>query len=161
MSIDNRKFLLFYPFFLVLLFGIFYWDEKLWNISYIGELIDSFQRDLLMKALSLLIGEDKINGFNIIVNPHYRLIITPACNGLVPYFIYLAGVLAYNKSILKKILWAIIGYIVIFIVNALRIWIVYLFVLNGRENFHLSHDIIGNILLLATGLLLFKSYIKS
>jgi exosortase/archaeosortase family protein len=59
--------------------------------------------------------------------------------------------------------WMVFGYVLFSFVNVLRILLV-VFVTEagkGQQDFYWSHDLVGNILLLITGLGLFVSFIKT
>ena len=100
--------------------------------------------------------------YDIVINPKYHIVITPECNGLIPYFIYLAGVLAYPKSWILKLKWAILGLIVFNIANIIRLIVVVMVVNSyGGDSFYYIHDIGGNILLIAVGSLMFLGYLNA
>lgn len=149
----GSKFLIKYIFYIVILFGVFYLD-----FSPIANLINSFQIDLISNFLSLFL--DNIDGRDIIISSHYKLVIERDCNGLMVYYIFLATILASNVEWRYKILWVFIGYVVISAVNIFRIFIITNLVLESRSNFHLAHDIFGNILLFITAISLFLIFIK-
>ena len=160
-SLDRyNRFLISYPFWFLLLFGLFYWG-KYWSLSPIGEYLDHLQRDFIMMVLNTLL-DNKIVNYDIIINPRYHVVITPECNGFVPYFIFLAGILAYPCSIKNKIFWAILGYVIFTFVNLLRLYIVTEAVNKwGADIFFYIHDIGGNLLLIITGAALFFKYLNS
>jgi len=60
----------------------------------------------------------------------------------------------FSSSLAHKIKWSIIGYISITLINVLRIWIITTVVSIDKEYFTLVHDYFGNILLLATYIVL-------
>lgn len=155
----SDRFLVAYPLWLLVLFGIFYWG-RYWDLSPIGYYLDSIERAGVMELLSALLP-NHISGYDIIINSHYRIIITPECNGLVPYYIYLAAVLAYANSLWCKLKWGFIGYIAIAIANMIRL-VAVVFVVNefGQKSFYFIHNIAGNILLIAVGSMLFLLYLK-
>lgn len=155
----SNRFLFAYPFWLAILFGIFYWGTY-WELSPIGHYLDSLQRAGVMELLNALLPNHIVN-HDIIISSHYHIIITPECNGLVPYYIYLAAVLAYANSLWCKLEWAFLGYIVISIANMVRL-VAVVFVVNkfGQNSFYFIHNIIGNILLIAVGSALFLLYLK-
>ena len=167
MSIDNRdslessnKFLISYFIWFVILFGIFYWGSY-WSASKVGYYIDYYQRDFIMQVLDSLLDNRVIN-YDIVINPKYHVVITPECNGLVPYFIFLAGVLAYSCSFFKKLLWLLGGYIIFTLINLIRLYAVVEIVNRfGGKYFFIAHDIGGNLLLVATGAICFLIYLKS
>ena len=156
----SNKFTIAYPVWFLILFGIFYWGH-FWDLSKIGQYLDSFQREMIMSILGSSL-DNQIDNYDIIINSQYHVVITPECNGLVPYFIFLAGVLAYPFTTKCKILWGIMGYFIFTIVNLIRLYLVTILVNRyGGENFFYFHDIGCNILLIATGGLMFIKYLSS
>ena len=155
----SQKFFIAYPIWFLALFGLFYWG-RFWDHSFLGKLIDSAHRAVIMQLLDNTLA-NRIVGYDIIINPKYHIVITPECNGLVPYFIYLAAVLAYPMQRLCKLKWAVIGYFVIMVANFFRL-VAVTEVVNGfgAKSFYYVHDIGGNILLIVVGSLLFLSYLK-
>ena len=110
--------------------------------------------------LHIFLDPEQLHGNNIWINPHYYLIVNKACNGMIPMLFLCASILAYPASFLYKSLWMIIGYLVLFITNTVRILlVVYLVKGGGKENFYWAHDILGNVLLLFVGLVIFIAYI--
>ena len=155
----SNRFLIAFPLWLLVIFGLFYWG-KYWSYSPIGEYLDSSIRAAIMPILDLLFNNPIIN-YDIVINPRYRIVITPECNGLIPYFMILAAILAYPCGIKRKLIWAISAFLIIFIVNIIRLYIVVAVVNNfGTQYFYLVHDIGGNILLVATGAIIFLTYLK-
>jgi len=160
-SLDaSNKFTIAYPVWFLTLFGLFYWGH-FWDLSAIGQYLDSLQREMIMWVLDSTL-DNQINNYDIIINSQYHVVITPECNGLVPYFIFLAGVLAYPFSIKCKILWGIAGYFVFTVVNLIRLYLVTILVNKyGGDNFFYFHDIGGNLLLIVTGGFMFIKYLSS
>ena len=141
-----KKFLSLYLFSSLILFTIYYF-----NIFYIS----SIQTDLTAYLLSIILPDNLMKSHEIFIDSRYSLIVERACNGLIAYFMLLASIISYPLTIKKKIIWIVISYIIITTVNIFRIWLVTQFVLKDKSYFYLSHDIIGNILLIFTSLLLF------
>jgi len=155
----SNRFLISYPIWFLTLFGIFYWG-KYWDYSIIGKVVDSTIRDIIMAILELFVNEPIVN-YDIIMNPKYHIVITPECNGLIPYFILLAAILAYPCSIKRKLLWLISTFFIFFIANIIRLITVIEVVRRfGAESFYYIHDIGGNIFLVAVGSILFLRYLK-
>jgi exosortase/archaeosortase family protein len=126
----------------------------------ISNAVNDFQKDTTLYFLSLFF-EDRISNDYIIISDSYRLFISKACNGLIPFLFFVASVLAYHSSIQCKILWLIIGYIVILFANILRIAFVTQMVVIDQQNFLWAHDYIGNMFLLLLGLSLFFLFIQN
>lgn len=156
----SDRFAIAYPIWFLILFGLFYWG-KYWDLSPLGHYLDSFQRNMIMSILDPLL-DNPIQNYDIIISPKYHVVITPECNGFIPYFIFLAGVLAYSFKLKCKIIWGIAGYFVFSIVNLIRLYLVTILVNKyGVENFFYFHDIGGNLLLIITGGFMFIKYLKS
>ena len=160
-SLDaQNRFLIAYPLWFAFLFALFYWG-KYWSYSPIGEIIDNYQRAWIMEALDAILP-NRIIDYDIVINPKYHIVITPECNGLIPYFIYLAGVLAYPKSWFLKLKWTVLGLIIFNIANLVRLVVVTLVVNKyGSSSFYYIHDIVGNIFLVILGSVLFLGYLNN
>ncbi len=159
-SLDSsNRFLIAYPIWFLVLFGLFYWGSY-WSASPIGKLLDFYQREMIMWVLDSILDNQIVN-YDIVVNPHYHVVITPECNGFVPYFIFLAGILAYPCKIASKLFWLVAGYILFSIVNLVRLYIVAIVVNRyGADAFFYIHDIGGNTLLIVTGMVAFLTYLR-
>ena len=153
-----KRFVALYFLFLALLFVFFYLPT-----SPISLFLNQMQGDLTLYLLGLFLEPGQLQGIDIMINPHYKIIINQACNGLIPFFFLAASILAYPATLLHKTLWLLLGYLVYTAVNVARILMVVHFVEGegGRGNFHWSHDIMGNALLLVVGLGLFIAFIRS
>jgi len=147
------KFIRVYIISLVILFGLFYLD-----ISPLSKGVNDFQIEIISKILSLFL--DNISSNRIVITPHYGLIIEKNCNGLMVYFIFLATIVALSNSFRELLFWGVIGYVVIGVVNIVRIYIIARLVLINRSNFYLAHDIFGNILLFLTAILLLFIFLR-
>jgi exosortase/archaeosortase family protein len=152
-----KKFLLIYLFALALLFVLFYADT-----SILSRVLNDTQSSLTLMMLEPFLKPGQLQGIDIIISPYYKIIITQACNGMVPILFYFAAILAYPSRLWVKPLWMGAGYLIFTLVNVLRILIVVHFVeqKGGRDNFYLAHDIFGNALLMIVGLGLFILFIK-
>jgi len=153
-----NRFMVLYFLFLALLFVLFYAPTTELSLS-----LNEIQNRWTLTALDYFLQPEQLKGIEIWVNPHYKIVITQACNGMIPILFLFASILAYPSSIKHKIAWMIVGYVVFFMVNIARIlWVVYITQNGeGHGDFHWSHDIVGNILLLCTGVGLFFTYIKT
>ncbi len=167
MSIGSRwralrasdRFFIAFPIWLLILFGLFYWG-RYWDLSPIGRVIDNAHRTVIMALLDNTLA-NRIIGYEIVISPHFRIVITPECNGLVPYYIFLAAVLAYPNHWWCKLKWAFIGYIVIMATNFVRLVAVTEVVNSfGAASFYYVHDIAGNLFLIIVGSLLFLLYLR-
>ena len=153
-----KRFIALYFLFLALLFVLFYFPT-----SPMATLLNMGQTKLTLFFLSQFLEPDQLRGIDIWINPHYKIIITQACNGMIPILFLFASILAYPSSIMAKVFWMILGYILFSVVNVVRL----LFVVHmtqtgeGFSDFYWSHDLVGNALLLLTGLGLFIAFIKT
>jgi len=150
-----QRFILAYLGWVGLLFALFYLDT-----NPLSHWINETQREMLLDMLRATLGEERIRGIDILAHPKFRIFITQACNGLIPYYLYLAAVLAYPVVWSKRLLWALIGYGVISVVNLLRLIFVTAMVERAPSNFSWSHDLVGNLLLMATGMALFLLFVR-
>ena len=153
-----KRFLALYIFFLCGLYIVFYAPTS--NIS---TMFNDLQTKLTLFVLNLFLKPQQLQGMDIWINPDYKIIITKACNGIIPILFLWASIFAYPSKISSKILWSIIGYIVFFGVNIVRIlWVVYITETgDGQREFYWAHDLVGNTLLLLTGLVFFILFIKT
>lgn len=145
-----------YWFGIALLFGLFYWD-----LSPLSHALNQEQTNLTSYLTSLTLVDSMMDQHHILINSHYALVIEKACNGMIPYLFFLASIIAFPSTLMHKIKWAMMGYIIISAMNIFRIWLITQFVLHGRNHFSLAHDYIGNALLIFTGLALFIWFVKS
>jgi exosortase/archaeosortase family protein len=151
-----KNFLFIYFFTLVFLFGAFYWDA-----SPIANTINQWQINLSSLLSSLTLENNIIQDNHIFINPNLTLIIDKECNGFIPYFFFLASILAFPSSIKDKVKWAIFGYLLLSTLNVFRIWFITQLVISSENNFSLAHDYLGNFLLIFSALFLFIGFIKS
>lgn len=152
-----KKFVLLYLLALALLFVLFYADT-----SILSRVLNDTQSALTLMMIEPFLKTGQLQGTDIIISPYYKIIITQACNGMVPILFYFAAIAAYPSKLWAKPLWMAAGYLIFTLVNVVRILIVVYFVeqKGGRDNFYLAHDIFGNALLMVVGLGLFILYIK-
>jgi len=153
----TKKFTLKYFLFLGILFGLFYL-----HTSNIAIYINQVQTNTTLTILNLFLDKNQLQGIDIWINPHYKIIITQACNGMIPILFLAASILAYPSKIVNKTIWLIVGYIVLTIVNIIRLLIVTkVTMVYGSSSFYWIHDIVGNFLLMIFGLGLFVMFIKT
>ena len=153
-----KQFIALYFLFLLLLFVLFYAPT-----SAVSTLFNDGQTKLTLLMLELFLKPNQLQGVDVWINPHYKIIITQACNGAIPILFLFASILAYPSTFIHKIIWMLIGYVVFSLVNVFRILLV-VYVTQageGQGDFYWSHDIIGNIILMFTGLALFILFIKT
>ncbi len=153
-----KRFIALYFLYLIILFTLFYSE-----VSIFASIINEGQTKLTLFFLNMFLLPEQLQGIDIWINPHYKIVINQTCNGMIPILFFLASILAYPSRIIDKIFWMSIGYVVFSLVNVFRILLVVYFVEQegGRGNFYWSHDITGNILLMIVGLGLFITFIKT
>ena len=151
-----KKFLFIYPLTLALLFILFYWDA-----SPIANLINQWQVNLSSLLTSFTLDKNLMQDNHIFISSKLTLVIDKECNGLIPYFFFLASIMAFPSTIKHKIKWAILGYLLLSIFNVFRIWFITQFVMSSQNNFSLAHDYLGNIFLVFSTLVLFITFIKT
>jgi len=150
-----KKFLIIYWFNIILLFALFYLD-----ISPIADILNNFQTNFTSYLTSLTLPINKMQGNEIIINPHYNLVIEKACNGLIPYLFFLSSIIAFPSNIKHKFKWVIYGYIVITGINIFRIWLITQLVLQKTDNFSIAHNVIGNSILILSSITLFVLFVR-
>ena len=153
-----KRFIALYFLFLAGLFGLFYASPWQLTLS-----LNDMQTNFTLQALKLFLKPEQLQGIDIWINPQYKIIITKACNGIIPILFLYASILAYPSTFRHKILWMGLGYILFSVVNIVRIlWVVFVTQSGeGQGDFFWSHDIVGNTLLMLTGLGLFIAFIKT
>ncbi|DAB39901.1 MAG TPA: hypothetical protein CFH81_06685 [Sulfurovum sp. UBA12169] len=152
-----NRFVALYFFFLALLFVFLYAPT-----TEISVMLNETQTQLTLFLLKWFLQPQQLQGIDIWINPQYKIVITQACNGMIPILFLFASILAYPSTILHKIIWMLIGYLSFTVINVLRLLMVVYFVQRegGRDNFYWAHDLLGNFLLMILGLLLFFAFIK-
>ena len=153
-----KKFIVLYFLFLALLFTSLYA-----NTSGFSNMINEGQTQLTLYFLNLFLEPNQLKGIDIWINPHYKIIINQACNGMIPILFLWASILAYPSTIWHKTVWIVLGYFIFSLVNVFRILLVVYFAEQkaGQANFYWSHDLLGNSMLMIVGLGLFIGFIKT
>jgi len=153
-----KQFVVLYLLYLGGLFFFFYFSTLQFSV-----MLNDIQTNFTLHILKLFLSSEQVKDIDIWINPHYKIIITKACNGVIPILFLYASILAYPSKIGHKILWMGVGYILFFVVNIVRIlWVVFVTQSGeGQGDFYWSHDLVGNILLMITGLGLFVAFIKT
>ena len=153
-----KQFIALYFLFLAILFTVFYAPT-----TAVSTLINDGQSNLTLYLLDIFLKPEQLKGIDIWINPHYKIIINKSCNGMIPILFLFASVLAYPSSIGHKVFWMVLGYVLFSVVNVARILLVVYFTETGegQKEFYWSHDLVGNTLLMLTGLGLFVGFIKT
>ena len=152
-----KRFVLSYFLFLGLLFGLFY--APIWIVS---DRVNEAQTHLTLFLLNLFLEPHQLIDHIIHIHSHYSIRIDKACNGMIPILFLFGSIMAYPSKVKPKIIWMSVGYVMYNIVNVGRILLVVFITQNGKghADFYWSHDLIGNILLMGSGLLFFIGFIK-
>lgn len=151
-----KKFLLTYWLGILLLFILFYSP-----FSPLSPFINGFQTSITSVLTSFSLEEGRVLGNRIFITDNYALVIEHSCNGMIPFLIFLASILAFPAKSSHKLKWILIGYVLISFVNIFRIWLITQLVIQEQRHFSLAHDYLGNALLIITGLVLFVVFIKT
>jgi len=124
-------------------------------------LLNEFQVNMTSYLVHFTLEEGQMKENRILISPTLVLRIDKACNGLLPYYFFLASIIAFPSSLWHTFKWAIIGYVVLLGLNIIRIWFISQLVMLEEEYFYLAHDIVGNLFLLIGGLALFLAFIRT
>ena len=151
-----KKFIFFYPLSIALLFLLFYWDGSALAVT-----LNQWQVSLSAQLTSLTLAKNLMQANHIFISPSLTLVIDKSCNGFIPYFFFLASIIAFPSTFKHKIKWAISGYILLSLLNVFRIWFITQLVMDSQNNFSLAHDYLGNMFLVLSGTLLFIAFIKT
>ena len=153
-----KQFITLYFLFLVILFTLFYAPT-----SAMSTLLNEGQTKLTLYFLELFLKPEQLQGVDIWITPYYKIIINKACNGVIPMLFLFASIWAYPSTLLHKLFWMLLGYVLFSVVNVFRVLLVVYVTQTGEgyKDFYWSHDIVGNILLMLTGLGLFIAFIKT
>ena len=153
-----KQFFIRYLLFLAFLFLAFYAPT-----SVVSDTLNSLQTQLTLFLLDPLLEPNQLQGADIWVHENYKIVISKACNGMIPILYLIGSVMAYPSTWRHKISWILMGYVVFNVVNVVRIlFVVYITgVGDGHEEFYWSHDIVGNVMIMVAGLFMFVSFIKT
>jgi len=85
----------------------------------------------------------RVDNETVIFDHGLQLLILDACNGMAPFLLYLAAMLAYPTRYSIKTVWFLGGMAFLFTLNMLRIMLITLAVIAYPESFEWAHDIVG------------------
>jgi len=139
---------------LPLLFALFYWEH-----SPVAESINHYQTKLTLYFLNFGLREGQLRGIDIMINPHYKIIVTKACNGMIPILVLFSAILAYPSEWPYKARWILAVYVILAAANVFRLLMVAHYV-KKQTDFSLYHDLFGNLLLVLTGLALLYLFLR-
>ena len=152
-----KQFIIRYFLFIGIMFGLFYFPTTI-----LSAWVNDAQTSLTLSLLGLFLEPGQLQGSDILIHDNYKIIITRACNGMVPVLYLIASVLAFPSTWRRKIIWVTIGYFLFVGVNFLRLlFVIYITKTGeGHADFYWSHDIVGNMMLMGTGLGMFILFVK-
>lgn len=138
----------------LLFFGLIYFKE--YSPFYF---INELQTDATILATDMWIYyfdiPVKLDG-NIVIFEHgLRLLILNQCNGLTPFILYTAAMIAYPTRYSIKTKWFFGGMFLLLTLNMLRIIMITLVVIKYPDSFDWAHNIVGRYIIGITTLLLF------
>jgi len=74
-------------------------------------LLNEGQRELTLYLLEIFLKPEQLKGADIWITPHYKIIISQACNGVIPILFLFASILAYPSTVGQKLFWMVLGVI--------------------------------------------------
>ncbi len=153
-----KKFVFLYTFYLAIAFFLIDYEpmRKLLHI-------ESFYNDLIASISAWFISLLHIPVTahrDTLQLPHANMIIKFGCNGLEAVLIYLAGVLAYPATWRQKLLYGLLGTIVLEIINILRIALLAWVIEHYPKQFDLMHNYITQSIMIVLAFLVFLLYLQ-
>ena len=115
--------------------------------SPISHTINLWQKDFLILSLKPLLNSFEFINYHIIINPYYHLEVTSRCTSSIPLFLFFAFMIADKRDIKRRVIYSIIGFVVINIFNIFRIYIVTIVVKYDPTLLFWIHSVGGNIIL--------------
>lgn len=132
--------------------GYVLWVSLLFMLTFIEGVaplffVNEFQTQLTIQLTSMWVNFFQIplvmQGDTLILEHGMSLQILHECNGLVPFLLYLAAILAYPTELKYKLQWFLIGYLFLMLINMVRIFAITLVVVDFPDLFTISHDWVG------------------
>ena len=153
-----KKFIIFYIFYLSIAFFLIDYVpmRKLLHL-------ENFYNNLITNISAWFISFLHIpvrSYHNTLQLPHANMIIKFGCNGLEALLIYLAGVLAYPAKWHQKLIYGVIGMIILEIINILRIALLAWTIEHYPKQFDLMHNYITQSIMIVLAFLLFLLYLQ-
>lgn len=130
----------------------FIWMGLLFFLFFFSGISPFFIINELQTQLTILITQNWVTLFDLpvliqadtlILKNGLHLQILHECNGLTPFLLYAAAILAYPAYSRAKAVWLFFGYILLVAINTLRMLFITLVVTDYPDQFHLVHDWIG------------------
>lgn len=118
----------------------------------------------ILRATGVALGfEVSLNGVRlstpVLGRENFEVDVTAACSGAVPTSIYLAAVLAFPATASAKAVGAVLGIIVIHIINLVRVCALFLIGLYFEQIFHETHVYVAQALVVAAAVALWLYWV--
>lgn len=138
----------------LLLIGLIYFEDYS-PFYFINELQTDatiFATDFWIRHFDIPV---RLEGNTVIFEHGLHLLLLNECNGLTPFILYLAAILAYPTRYVIKTSWIFGGMIVLLTLNMVRIVLITLLVIVYPDSFEWAHNIVGRYSIGAVALYLF------
>lgn len=135
-----------YTFIYIFLGSIFFGLIQIENFSpffFFNDLQTDFTLTLISYGVEFSNFPIKIQETLMLFDNGAKVIIDYSCNGLTAILLYTIAILSYPTYIKEKIIWLVVGYIIIVSINLLRIFVFSYAVTINPNYFHFAHDYIG------------------
>ena len=138
----------------LLLIGLIYFDgySPFYFITELQTDATIFITDLWINSFDIPVT---LAGNTVIFTHGLELMILNECNGLTPFILYLAAILAFPTRYPTKAVWFLGGMILLLTLNMLRIILITLYVIDYPEGFECAHNLVGRYSIGAITLYLF------
>ncbi len=153
----GRKFIVGYVLWLALLYLLFFIEgfSPFYIVNHWQTHLTIIQTQWWVDTFSIPV---KMVGDTIHLDNGFDIWILNNCNGMEPYVLYVAGILAYPNTWYQKGLWIVYGYLFVLLLNTVRIDVVVYVTMLDKTYFELIHDFIGRVIMLFLTLGLFVYY---
>ena len=125
-----------------LLFALFYF-EGFSPLLFINALQTELTVLLTKAGITLFAMPIRMEGNTLAFGHGIRLYIVNACNGFASVLFFWSAVLAFPTRLKEKVLWLLVGYVVLSALNVVRILAVAYGMTLDPQSFAWSHDIVG------------------
>ena len=109
--------------------------------------LNSLQTDLTIYLTALWIDlfaiPVKMLGNTVYLSHGFNIWILDGCNGLTAFMLFGTAIIAYPTSWKSKLFWLLEGYVIVVVLNMIRIDSVIYFTMIDANYFHISHNLIG------------------
>nr|WP_281255671.1 archaeosortase/exosortase family protein [Desulfamplus magnetovallimortis] len=125
--------------------------------------INGIYTEMVVKLSVVLIncvGEVKAVSGSIIQLENIALDIQFGCNGLEAFMIYIAAVLSFPSTMINKSIGIIAGFIILQVINIVRIAGLGLVAIYGREYFHYFHVYVAQGMMIVVSFIIFLIWLQ-